>query len=136
MRARTARALLLAASAGLAALVPGAAVAHDPAPAVVRELVRLQGYRAPAPAGVAVQRELSVVVLGQTLRFAAEEWRRFALAEAAAPAVEPVAVTLQGDRALLRKVSTAADGQQVTILAERRPGSADLFVLTVDRCPR
>jgi len=109
---------------------------HDAAPTVLRELVRLQGYRAPAPAGVAVQRELTVVVLGQPLRFAAQEWRRFGLSEeAAAPEVEPTAVTLQGERTLLRRVATARDGQQVTILAERRSGRADLFVLAVDRCP-
>ncbi len=117
-------------------LVAAPAAGHDAAATVVRELVRLQGYRAPAPAGVAVQRELTVVVLGQPLRFAAQEWRRFGLsAEAAAPEVEPTAVTLQGERALLRQVATARDGQQVTILAERRSGRADLFVLAVDRCP-
>ncbi len=42
---------------------------------------------------------------------------------------------LVGDRAVLRRVITARPDQVVTILAERRPGSSDLFVLSVDRCP-
>ncbi len=83
-----------------------------------------------------IEAQRYAVVLGQPLRFAVQEWRRFGLsAEAAAPEVEPTAVTLQGERALLRQVATAREGQQVTILAERRSGRADLFVLAVDRCP-
>ena len=103
----------------------------------MRELVRIQGYKAPAPAGVDVSRELTLVVLGQQVRFAASEWRTFAFFDPTAmtPAPEPAQIMLQGERPLLHSITTARPDQRITILAEHRPGSADVFVLTVDLCP-
>jgi hypothetical protein len=104
---------------------------------MVRELVRLQGYRAPAPRGVDVATQTTLVILGESVHFAAIEWQVFALAEAApqpTPA-PPAQLSLQGERPLLRRVVTAHADQRVTILAERRPGGGDLFVLAVDLCP-
>lgn len=121
-------ALLLAATAGRAP-------AHDVASHAVRELVRIQGQlgtATPPPNG----RQVTFTVRGQRLPFTASDWRVFAFADDVTlkqpEAPEP---ELVGDRALLRRVITAQPDQLVTILAERRPGSSDLFVLTVDRCP-
>jgi len=126
----------LAAAALAAALVAVPAAAHDLAPQPVRELVRVQGYKAPAPQGVQVQREIVFAVLGQQVRFAANEWRAFAFFDPTQPTpAEPAQVALQGDRALLHQITAAHPNQRVTILAERRPGSADAFVLAVDLCP-
>jgi hypothetical protein len=120
-----------------AAFVPVVASAHDLSPKPERELVRIQGYRAPAPAGNQVDRELKLVVLGQPMQFAATEWRTFAFYDAtgAPTPAEPTQMTLQGERALLHRITSARPEQRITVLAERRPGSADLFVLTVDLCP-
>jgi hypothetical protein len=38
-------------------------------------------------------------------------------------------------RDLLARYAAAGPEQTVTILAEHRPGSSDLFVLTLDLCP-
>lgn len=112
------------------------ALAHDVQPKAVRELVRAQGYRAPAPQGTAVQRELTVIALGQQVAFAVTAWRVFAFADTlGTEPAEPAQVVLQGERALLRRFTTARPDQQVTILAERRPGGHDLFVLEIDLCP-
>ena len=113
------------------------AAAHDQPPAPMRELVRIQGYRTPPPAGVSVARQVTLIVLGESIAFAANEWRSFAYHD---PLPDPTPTEtkpfiLQGDRPLLRRLSTARPDQQVTILAERRAGMADLFVLAVDRCP-
>lgn len=126
---------LIAALALLA--LAGPALAHDESPPPVRELLRIQGYRAPAPKGVNVARQATLIVLGQPIAFAASEWRSFAFHDPLADATptENKPYTLQGDRPLLRRLSTARPDQQVTILAERRAGMADLFVLAVDRCP-
>ena len=121
----------------LVALTAGAAPAHDVAPQPVRELIRMQGFKAPAPAGVHVAREVALVVLGQPVRFAASDWRTFAFFDphAAPTPAEATQITLQGERSLLHAIVTARPDQRITILAERRPGSADAFVLTVDMCP-
>lgn len=113
------------------------AVAHTPPAPPMREMMRIQGYLAKPPAGVTVERQLTLVVFGESLAFAANEYRSFAFHDpltGGAPE-EPKQYTLQGDRPLLRRISTAKPGQQVTILAERRAGMTDLFVLAVDRCP-
>ncbi len=113
-------------------LTATAAIAHDVAPLPVRDIIRMQGFKAPAPAGVQVAR----VVLGQTVRFAASDWRTFAFFDphGAPPPAEAPQVTLQGERSLLHSIVTARPDQRITILAERRPGSADAFLLTVDMC--
>jgi hypothetical protein len=114
-----------------------AAHAHETAPPQqVRELVRMQGYRTPAPQGSQVARELTLVALGRQVRFAATEWRVFAFNDPTTkPRPDPPQVTLQGERALLYSITSARTDQRITVLAERRPGSADLFVLSVDLCP-
>jgi len=113
------------------------AAAHTFKAHAVRELVRMQGYRSPAPSGVTAARDMTLVVLGQQLRFAATDWRVFAFADTPdlPPREEPPQAILQGNRALLHGITAARPDQQITVLAERRPGSADLFVLTVDLCP-
>lgn len=118
-------------------LAAGIAAAHDVAPQPVRELLRIQGFKAPAPPGVAVARAVTMVVLGQSVPFAATDWRPFAFFDpnAAPTPPEPPQVTLQGERAQLHSIVAARPDQRVTILAERRPGSVDVFVLTVDLCP-
>src|SRR5512143_2304789 len=111
------------------------ASAHDVTSHAVRELVRIQGQLGAAPVPP-TGRQVTFTVRGQRLPFTASEWRVFAFADDVTlkqPEVpEP---ELVGDRALLRRVITARPDQLITILAERRPGSSDLFVLTVDRCP-
>jgi hypothetical protein len=101
--------LRLAAAALAIALTAGPAAAHNPEPKVVRELVRTQGYRAPVPQGAQVVREVTLVVLGQQMRFAATEWRVFAFYDATGSPtpVEPAQLTLQGDRSELHPISSA-----------------------------
>jgi hypothetical protein len=113
------------------------AAAHDRANHPLRELVRLQGYRAPAPADARVQGETTLAVLGRQVPFATVEWRVFAFAASRdeRPPALPAALTLQGERGLLRRVSSARADQRLTLLAEHRPGSSDLFLLAVDLCP-
>jgi hypothetical protein len=125
---------LLLAIALLAAAAPPAA-AHEAEPVSAREFVRLQGYLAPPPAGVTTHGEMALTVLGQPVRFAVAEWQRFAVQADLTADDRPTQGTLQGERALLRRVSAAKPGQRITILAERRAGRTDLFVVAVDRCP-
>jgi len=141
LQANRGRCGIRAAAVGLVAatltFIATAVAAHDLAPKSVRELVRAQGYKAPAPQGTVAAREIDVVVLGRQLRFVATEWRTFTTAEKAPPSPrpEPSRVALQGERPLLHRVTSARPDQRITILAERRPGSSDLFVLAVDLCP-
>ena len=122
---------------GIALMLATPAPAHTFKAHPVRELVRMQGYRAPAPQGVTTARDMTLIVLGQQLRFAATDWQVYAFADTPdlPPREEPPQAILQGDRAVLRGITAARPDQQVTVLAERRPGSADLFVLSVDLCP-
>ena len=118
-------------------LLASTALAHNTAPQTVRELVRIQGYRAPAPHGVEVASQITVAILGESVHFAATDWQVYALAQAEAQPTPapPAQLSLQGERPLLRRIVTAHADQRVTILAERRPGGGDLFVLAVDLCP-
>lgn len=133
-RRRLAPAILLAAAL---AVVPAVVDAHPVTPQVVRELVRIQGQRLtgndPAPAGA---RDVTLIVLGQRVPFRASEWRTFSVSDATAtPPPERNELTVQGDRKELLAISRARPEQRLTILAERRPGASDLFLLAVDRCP-
>jgi hypothetical protein len=124
----------LAALALALLLCAAPAAAHDVKAPAIREMVRLQGYlgdATPAPGGS----KLTMTVLGQRLAFTAAEVRIFAFAEVDQKSTLPPASELVGDRSLLRRFTTARPDQRLTILAERRPGSTDLFVLAVDRCP-
>jgi len=107
--------------------------AHEPPPRTpVREFVRLQGtVRADgdAPAG-----RLHLTVLGTTHPFAATAHDVYGLTpDATAP--PGASYALQGPRPLLTRLAAARPDQTVTILAEHRPGSTDLFVLALDLCP-
>ena len=106
-----------------------------PAPAA-RSILRLQGYRGSAPTGARVAEQIVLVARGVEHHFAVIDRRRF---DVETPGVTPPRerdrFTLQGDFDLLAKFSKARDGQLVTILGEQRPGSGDLFLLTVDLCP-
>ncbi len=122
--------LALAAALGL----PAAAGAHGPPKVVVRELVRLQGFRradGPASAG-----RMTLRAQGVDQPFAATDRQAFALTDEGeeTPKVADRYV-LQGPRPLLAKFGAARPEQTVTILAEHRPGGADLFLLTLDLCP-
>jgi hypothetical protein len=107
------------------------------APSGVRELVRIQGHRGGHQIEVPVVRTAKFLVLGQEYPFQATLWRRLGLNDRAESVPEESATrfTLQGDRKTLRRFSKARPDQRVTILAERRPGSLDLFVVALDLCP-
>lgn len=139
MSRRSAPLPLVALTLALALCAAAAPIAraHTTDAKPTREIVRLQGYRTPAPAGVPVVHETALVALNESVPFAVVDWRTFGFSDsaAAAPPSVPARLLLQGERPLLRRATTARAGQRVTILAERRPGSADLFVLSVDRCP-
>ena len=116
-------------------LLLGVAAAHPPPRSNPRELLRLQGH----PGTVtppATATPLVLVALGSEHAFAASEVRTFGFTDV--PPTEPPPGTrfvLQGARDVLARYAAARPDQTVTILAEHRPGSSDLFVLTLDLCP-
>jgi hypothetical protein len=123
-----------------AAALHGSTQAHETAPSRVREIVRVQGWvgtEPPPDATDAVVRTAELTVLGESRLLHAIEWRTFRLDEVPdAPSAAPTTTfTLQGGRRLLRRFRDVRTDQRVTILAERRPGSRDLFLLAVDFCP-
>ena len=129
-RALAALAMLVAASAP--------SVAHDPPRMATREMIRLQGHLGSAPKAAEVVREVVLVALGTEHKLYATDWQRFGFSDpqTAGPAEEPRdRLVLQGKREDLARFAAARPAQTVTILAERRPGSADLFLLTLDFCP-
>jgi hypothetical protein len=116
-------------------LLLGLASAHPPPRTNPRELVRIQGHPG-AVTPPATATPLVLVALGTEHAFAASDVRTFGFAEV--PPTEPQPGTrfvLQGARDLLVRYAAARPDQTVTILAEHRPGSNDLFVLTLDLCP-
>jgi hypothetical protein len=122
---------LLGVLAGLL-LAPRLGLAHQPAPVADRELVRLQGHRradGDAPAG-----RIELTAQGAVHPFAATARDVYGLS-AEAPGKPADRYTLQGPRPLLARFVAARPEQLVTILAEHRPGSSDLFVLALDLCP-
>ncbi len=128
-----------AATALLLTTVACSAWGHAGPQGATRELVRLQGYRtATAPPGTS--RRVEVTALGKTYAFAAGDWQVFALAgkDRSEPEVAPNTMqrfVLQGSREDLARFVAARPEQRVTLLAERRPGSLELFVLALDLCP-
>ena len=134
-RARFARVILLSLCtvAVLATFRPQAS-AHPQAPLVVREIVRLQGYLGAVPPGLAVQREVTLLALGERHVMKVTDAQVFGTTEAAAPKAEPSEIRLQGDRARLAELAHVGSAR-VTILGERRPGSSELFLLALDQCP-
>jgi hypothetical protein len=116
-------------------LLLGLAAAHPPPRTGSRELVRLQGHTGTVtPPSTATP--LALVALGVERPFAASDVRTFGFADVAPAAPPPgTRFVLQGPRDLLARYAAAGPEQTVTILAEHRPGSSDLFVLTLDLCP-
>ncbi|HEV7731201.1 MAG TPA: hypothetical protein VGR62_03520 [Candidatus Binatia bacterium] len=117
------------------ALLAGSALAHPTEKPASRELVRIQGHRSDAKAGTGVT-SMVIAALGVDHPFAASDVRTFGFGESTAdvPTVGPH-IVLQGGREVLTRFTGARPDQQVTILAERRSGASDLFVLTIDLCP-
>ncbi|MFN8545240.1 MAG: hypothetical protein U0807_13685 [Candidatus Binatia bacterium] len=113
-------------------LAPVAGLAHPPPRTPNREIVRLQGHR--RAAGTAAAGEMTLVALGAEHPFTATDRQAFSLAEgdAAKPADR---YALQGPRDLLARFAAARPDQTVTILAEHRPGTPNLFLLALDLCP-
>ena len=111
--------------------------AHEVHPSINREIVRIQGWRG-VPAGqTRGGREVTILAAGTESSFAITEWNIFGVEDAprALTAAEHDRYVLQGAPDLLSRFATARPAQRVTILAERRPGGADLFVLALDLCP-
>lgn len=116
-----------------------AALGHPPPPMATRELVRLQGHRTET-AGPKVKRRLQLTALGVEQPFAATDWQVFGFSDAPpaaapTPSAAPERFMLQGSRQMLARFAAVRPEQTVTILAEHRPGSRSLFVLTLDVCP-
>jgi hypothetical protein len=117
----------------------GGVRAHEPSArgGRARELIRIQGHRGTAPEGVQVTRTLELTVLGEPHALHATEWQSFQLAGGGMAKGTDASqqLTLQGGRAMLRRFRDARPDQLVTLLAERREGSSDLFLVALDMCP-
>jgi len=128
--------LALAVTLAVLALVLPAR-AHEPSRVNTREIVRMSGWFGTPPAGTTVARDVTLTVQGKQRQLHAAEWQVFALvsdqSETIAPA--PDALTLQGTRDVLARIAGARGEQRVSILAERRPGGGEIFVLALDLCP-
>lgn len=119
------------------ALVVADARAHEPSRINAREIVRLSGtFGAPSKGGPKTH-DVAVSVLGKKRTLHAGDWQVFALVidQQTKEPEAPESVELQGPRETLARIASAGDEQRVSILAERRAGSDDLFVLALDLCP-
>jgi len=121
------------------ATLAGTGYAHSVAPQTTREIIRIQGYRT-TEAPAEMRRRVIRVALGKDHPFAATDWQVFGFSDEM-PAAKPTAVpasqrfSLQGSREDLMRFATARPEQRVTLLAEHRPGSLDLFLVALDLCP-
>jgi hypothetical protein len=79
--------------------------------------------------------EITLDVFGAEHRFHVTDWQRLGLSEEARGGKPDARIALQGDRATLARIEDTRPGQRITILAERRLGSTDLFVVALDLCP-
>lgn len=101
-----------------------------------RSILRLQGHRVGAEPAQSTAEEMVLTARGVQHRFRVTDRRRFALGQPdATPARERDRLTLQADFDVLARFAKARPDQLITILGEQRPGSGDLFVLTLDLCP-
>jgi hypothetical protein len=132
---RRSREKAIVAAVVLALCGAGIAAAHGPESTADRELVRLQGYRETRPAAVEITGEVVLGILGKDHRFHLTARQMFHFAAVPGSAESRDRWVLQGDRAVLAAVASARPDQLVTILAEHRLGSGDLFILSVDLCP-
>ena len=128
--------VVLAALAGVA-LAAGGVRAHEPQRLSAREIVRLAGTFGELPAGTKPVRDVAVTVQGRERTLHASDWQVYALVvdQNAPVAPAPDRVTLQGTREDLARIANARPDQRVSLLAERRPGMGELFLLAVDLCP-
>jgi len=113
---------------------PRGASAHNQAPLVVREIVRLQGYLGDLPSGLAARGETTLQVLAERYRVRVTDWQVFSTTENVAVESPPPELRLQGNREDLAKLA-AMSNRRITVLAERRPGSTEIFLLALDVCP-
>lgn len=116
---------------GLVLLV-ATAQAHPPPRATQREIVRLTGHMV---AGAGADASLVLRVLGREYAFAAGEFRAFGYGETGGERPAGRRFALQGPRELLSRIAAARPDQRIGILADRRIGSTELFLLAVDLCP-
>ena len=125
-----------AASLALLLLVAATASAHPPQRGAPPDLIRLQGYRGEAPAGVQT-RKLTISAQGREQTFFANDLRRFSLVDPGAPADPDTTkpFVLQGSPEVLNRFIRARTDQRITILAQWHPTRRDLFVLALDLCP-
>ena len=136
MRTMLQRGIVVLGLAAMAALTGlPRALAHGPEAKVEREVIRLQGYRDVAPESGGVVAEITLNVFGAEHRFHVTDWRLLSLSEEARVGKPDAHLALQGDRGTLSRIEDAKPGQRITILAERRLGSSDLFVVALDLCP-
>lgn len=113
------------------------AAAHPPPRINSREIVRISGWFGTPPKGSTVVRDVTLTVQGKTRPFHAVDWQLFALVSDQSETVAPMpdALTLQGTREVMARLAGARGEQRVSILAEHRPGSAEVFILALDLCP-
>jgi hypothetical protein len=126
---------LIAAAVLSAHCVVGTALAHGPEQKPERELVRLQGHRENASAEAEARAVVVLRILGKDLRFRLTARETFQLSDRSAEMDAKDHWTLQGEREPLARIAAARPDQRITILADHRPGSSDLFLLAVDLCP-
>lgn len=121
----------------LVLLVPSSPVeAHRLKTPPAREVIRLQGFRAaPDPSKGVADRLMTLVVMGEPLSFHVSEWLRIDISGAGPEERAPTTLLLQGPPETLFRLRNACADQRVTILAERRRGSSEAFVLALDLCP-
>lgn len=132
--ARTGAALALLASLLLSS---GAALGHEPQKLTSREIVRLAGTFGDPPAGAKAPHDVVVTVQGRERTLHASDWQVFAVLADQNDPVPPAPdrVTMQGTREDLSRLAGARPEQRVAILAERRAGMSELFLLALDLCP-
>lgn len=116
-------------------LAAAPAATHPQQPVPVREIVRLQGYLAP-PHGQEAPHQMFLVVHGERYRLHVTEFHVLRSAGPGAPENDapPAELRLEGDRRLLAGLASIS-AQRVTLLGERRPGAAEMFLLALDICP-
>ena len=124
------------------ALLPwNVASAHVVRPAISREIVRIQGFRATLPGKTrATQPGIRQVIIsagGTESRFTITEWQIFGVeGTPGAPSPEERdRYVLQAAPNIISRFNAARPKQRVTVIAERRPGAPDMFVLALDLCP-
>ncbi len=122
----------------VSAAVPWApARAHEVRPSLNREIVRIQGFHGAPPGQTPGAREVTILAAGTESKFTITEWQTFGMEEPphAPTPVERDRYVLQAAPNILSRLTAARATQRVTIIAERRPGASDLFILALDLCP-